>query len=342
MPTRVHSNAAVAVAVTAPARLHMGFVDLNGSLGRKYGSLGLAVDGLATRVVVRRGSAPSITGKDAERAGRYLERLRAVIDIPGDLSVVIESAIPSHAGLGSGTQLALALGTAVSRLMGSDLSAREIAHLLDRGARSGLGVAVFEDGGFVVDGGRGATDTPPPLISRMPFPQNWRVLLLLDPQSTGLHGQAESSAFRTLPTFPEREAERLCREVMMCALPALAEADLPTFGKAISDIQNSIGDYFSPAQGGRYTSPRIARALDFLKARGVHCIGQSSWGPTGFAVVDTEIAAQTLRSALLSNFPDVEPVVCVARNRGGDVCAPGSVYRDGSDAISPRHRAPGN
>ncbi|TXG84403.1 MAG: GHMP kinase [Thermomicrobiales bacterium] len=342
MPTRVHPNAAVAVAVTAPARLHMGFVDLNGSLGRKYGSLGLALEGLATHVVVRRGGAPSITGQDADRTSRYLDRLRAVIDIPGDLCVEIESAIPPHSGLGSGTQLALALGTAVSKLTGSDLSAREIAHLLDRGARSGIGIAVFEQGGFVVDGGRGVTDAPPPLISRMPFPQNWRVLLLLDPQAIGLHGQAELSAFRTLPAFPERDAERLCRELMVCALPALAEADLPTFGKAISNIQSSIGDYFSPAQGGRYTSPRIARALDFLKSRGVHCIGQSSWGPTGFAVVDAEQTAQSLLVALKSDFPDVEPVVCVARNRGGDVFVPCPMHRDGGGALARGHRTSGN
>jgi len=341
MPTRVRPNAAVAVAAVAPARLHMGFVDLNGSLGRKYGSLGLALDGLATRVVAKRGGAPSIAGQDAERANRYLERLRDVLDIPDDLSVVIETAIPPHSGLGSGTQLALALGTAVSRLVGSDLSPREIAHLLDRGARSGIGVAAFEQGGFVVDGGRGATDAPPPLISRMPFPQNWRVLLLLDPHSTGLHGEAEISAFRTLPVFPEREAERLCRELMMRALPALAEADLPTFGKAISDIQNSIGDYFSPAQGGRYTSPRIAAALEFLKAGGIHCFGQSSWGPTGFAVVDGEHSAQSWRTALMRDFADVKPVVCTARNRGGDISAP-SVHCDSGDVLEPNRRASDN
>lgn len=319
MPTRVRTNVDASVAVEAPARLHMGFVDLNGSLGRKYGSLGLTLEGLATRVIASRGDAPSISGPDCDRARAYLDNLRKVIDLPPDLRVHIESAIPPHAGLGSGTQLALALGTAVSRLTGSDLSAREIAHLLDRGARSGIGVAAFEQGGFVVDGGRGASDAPPPLIARLPFPPAWRILLLLDPHETGLHGQAEVSAFGDLPAFPERESERLCRELMMRALPALAEADLESFGRAITDLQNSIGDYFAPAQGGRYTSPRVAQALETLASAGVACIGQSSWGPTGFAVVDGETSAARWRESLARDCPALDIMVCTARNRGGDI-----------------------
>lgn len=319
MPTRLRANVDASVAVEAPARLHMGFVDLNGSLGRKYGSLGLTLEGLSTRVIASRGDVPSISGPDCDRAGGYLENLRKVIALPADLCVHIESAIPPHAGLGSGTQLALALGTAVSRLTGADLSAREIAHLLDRGARSGIGVAAFEQGGFVVDGGRGSSDAPPPLIARLPFPPAWRILLLLDRHETGLHGHAEVAAFRDLPTFPERESERLCRELMMRALPALAEADLDAFGRAITYLQNTIGDYFAPAQGGRYTSRRVAQALEWLAHAGVGCIGQSSWGPTGFAIVDGEAAAGRWREALVRDFPALDIMVCTARNRGGEI-----------------------
>lgn len=318
MPTCVPSNATFSVAVEAPARLHMGFVDLNGSLGRRYGSLGLALDGLSTRVVVSRRGAASFSGAESERARGYLNRLREVIDVPEGICVSVHSAIPSHAGLGSGTQLALALGTAVSRLAGSELSPREIAHLLDRGARSGIGVAAFEHGGFVVDGGRGANDAPPPLIARLAFPSAWRILLLLDPSSVGLHGQAEISAFADLPRFPEATSERLCREVLMRGLPAIAEGDLASFGRAIADLQNTIGDYFAPAQGGRYTSPRVAAALDALFDGGVECIGQSSWGPTGFAILPSESDARLWQGRLASEFSALNLMICSARNRGGE------------------------
>lgn len=326
MPTRVLSDADVSVAVEAPARLHMGFFDLNGSLGRKYGSLGLTLEGLSTHVVVSRSGTASFSGPESERAQAYLTRLREVLDLPADVSVHVNTAIPSHAGLGSGTQLALALGTAASRLVGSDLSPREIAHLLDRGARSGIGVAAFEQGGFVIDGGRGDNDAPPPLIARLAFPSAWRILLLLDQTSVGLHGQAEISAFARLPPFPEAQSERLCRELLIRGLPALAEGDLPSFGKAITNLQNTIGDYFAPAQGGRYTSPRVAAALDQLALGGVECIGQSSWGPTGFAILSSEVDARRWRNRLVTEFPSLDVMVCAARNRGGDttVTAPGS------------------
>ena len=34
------------ILITSPARLHLGFMDLNGSLGRKFGSVGLAIDSI--------------------------------------------------------------------------------------------------------------------------------------------------------------------------------------------------------------------------------------------------------------------------------------------------------
>ena len=44
--------------IVAPARLHLGFLDVDGTLGRRFGSLGLAIDEPATEIVVRRAEAP--------------------------------------------------------------------------------------------------------------------------------------------------------------------------------------------------------------------------------------------------------------------------------------------
>ncbi|MDP3904770.1 MAG: GHMP kinase, partial [Methylococcaceae bacterium] len=38
------------VSVTAPASLHMGFIDLSGSLGRHFGSIGVALNEINTRL----------------------------------------------------------------------------------------------------------------------------------------------------------------------------------------------------------------------------------------------------------------------------------------------------
>src|SRR5690606_12370632 len=137
------------------------------------------------------------------------------------VAIRVEEAIPPHAGLGSGTQLALAIGAGLVRLYGLDLGARAIAALTERGARSGIGVGTFEQGGFVLDGGRDPSGGTPPVLLRTEFPHAWRFILVLDAQASGLHGVDEQEAFARLPPFPAERAAHLCRLVLMRLLPAL-------------------------------------------------------------------------------------------------------------------------
>ena len=310
------------VAVTVPARLHLGFVDLNGELGRRYGSLGIAIDTPRTRLSVGRGGRPCAAGADAARAQRHLETLVERYRLDRRLDLRLEESIPNHVGLGSGTQLALATGAAVARLCGLDLDARAIAGLLDRGARSSIGIATFEQGGVVLDGGRGDNDEPPPVLSRLPFPEHWRVLLIFDRRRQGLHGPGEAAAFRRLPPFPAAQAAHLCRLVLMVALPALAEEDLDRFGAAIAELQRAIGDYFEPVQGGRFMSRSVAEVLAWLEAEGIAGIGQSSWGPTGFGLIGSEAEAAALLAAARRGWPADSGLSFASsrgRNRGADM-----------------------
>jgi len=307
--------------VSAAARLHMGFLDLNGGLGRRYGSLGLALEDLATTVTVRAGEAVTAEGPQSERAEAYARAALRALEIQGGVHVSVRQAVPEHAGLGSGTQLALAVGAAIARLFNLAWTPREIAGTLGRGSRSGIGLGVFEHGGFVVDGGRGRQDAPPMLVSRLAFPAHWRLVLIFDPRYIGLHGEAEKQAFAALPAFPEAHAGHLCRLALMQALPALAEADIAGFGAAISEIQRVVGDHFAPAQGGRFASPRVARALDWLDANGAAGTGQSSWGPTGFALVDSDERAHALARRARIDLADagLEFSVCRGRNQAADI-----------------------
>ncbi len=279
------------VTVIAPARLHLGFIDLNPPTGRRFGSLGLALDAPHTVVHAVRGATEVVHSKAQEKAQRYLHALRSAIAAPDDVAVRVDEAIPEHCGLGSGTQLALAVGTAVSRLLDLNLSPFDIRQKLARGARSGVGIGAFAHGGFLVDGGHGGGTSLPPITSRVVFPEHWRVVLIFDEATQGLSGAKEVAAFRTLPTFPETLSAHLCRLVMTRVLPGLAEASMLEFGPAITEVQRIVGDHFAPAQGGRFASSRVAEVLAWLEGRGVHCVGQSSWGPTGFAMVESESQA---------------------------------------------------
>jgi beta-RFAP synthase len=318
-----NADATVArVAVTVPARLHLGFVDLNGELGRRFGSLGIAIDTPRTRLSVARGERLRAEGADAVRAQRHLETLVERYHLDRRLDLRIDESIPNHVGLGSGTQLALATGAAVSRLFGLGLDARAIAGLLDRGARSSIGIATFEQGGVVLDGGRGDNDEPPPVLSRLPFPEHWRVLLIFDHSRQGLHGPQEAVAFRGLAPFPAAEAAHLCRLVLMVALPGLAEGNLERFGAAVAELQRAIGDYFAPVQGARFMSRSVAAVLGWLEAEGIAGIGQSSWGPTGFGLIGSEADGAALLAAARRRWPadsSLSFALSRGRNRGADI-----------------------
>jgi beta-RFAP synthase len=311
-----------AVRVVAPARLHLGFLDLNGGLGRMFGSIGLAVDVPRTELVLKRSRAFKGEGPDHARAVAMLHRIAGACSLDGAYEVNVASAIPPHAGLGSGTQLALAAGAALMALEGIDYSPSRLGEIVDRGARSAIGMAAFEQGGFIVDGGRGALDRAPPILIRVEFPSAWRALLVLDANTAGVHGEAETKAFATLAPMPEELAAKLCRLVLMQLVPGLAEADMQAFGHALTEIQGIVGGHFAAAQGGSpWASPAVGRVVETLRRNGAYGIGQSSWGPTGFAFAPTqEIADRLYDSSIgLARAEGLEIVIAEGRNRGASV-----------------------
>jgi beta-ribofuranosylaminobenzene 5'-phosphate synthase len=320
--TNTYSNSEKVVCVSTTARLHMGFFDLHGGLGRRFGSIGVSLDRPGTELIAWRDDHFSAEGPGAKRAIKVAEKIAGALKLGGGMRMQLISAIPEHSGLGSGTQMSLAVGLALNRLYQLDLILRDVAVLTERGARSGIGLGTFAEGGIIIDGGRGPQTLVPPVIARADFPEEWRIILIFDHSDVGVHGNEEVQAFGTLGEFPEDVAARLCRRVLMQALPALAEHDLSTFGAAIRELQERTGDYFAPVQGGRYASKIVAGALDWLDGKGVHCFGQSSWGPTGFAVLESQTHAENLLAELQERFSDVPELsfmLCKGRNRGGEL-----------------------
>jgi len=313
------------VSVIAPARLHMGFIDLSGSLGRHFGSVGIALNEISTCLTISPAEQLTITGPAAQRAEKCLFKLCKALHVSDKLNITIESAIPEHVGLGSGTQMSLAIGAALNEFYGLGLTVREIAAVTDRGLRSGIGIGVFEQGGLVVDGGRGEKTITPPVLAHMDVPDEWRFILVFDERGQGLHGQQEIQAFKELPPFPQQEAARLCYLLLMQGLPAVAENDIAKFGDVISQLQRSVGEHFSSAQGGVFTSPEVAEAMQWLEQQGAVAVGQTSWGPTGFCAIDgvqlAESIADQARQAF-AHFDKLSFAVISARNSGGEVFRP--------------------
>lgn len=292
-----------AVRVRAPGRLHLGFFDPSGSLGRPFGSLGLVIDGFETVLEIASSDCDQwlaetpAANDELERAAAFVQRLREHTDRREPLALRLVDVLPAHSGFGSGTQLALAVGRAFVRWQGIDASSATLAQWLGRGRRSGIGIAGFDVGGLLVDGGPGAQGEPAALLSRLPLPEAWRIVVVQDMQRRGLSGAQERDAIGALAPFSQARAAAVCHEVLMRVLPGAASADFGAFAAGLNRVQALLGEHFAPAQSGSaWSSPDVSRLMQWMRQTvGAHiAIGQSSWGPTGFAMLPSAAAAQGL------------------------------------------------
>ncbi len=313
---------AIKVTIKTPARLHLGLIEMNGDLGRMFGGLGVAID--HPNVVLEAQTAPTlkITGEKAELTKEIADRFYKKYKVPAKAHIHVAEAISCHTGLGSGTQLAIAVAVALAKIGGVKASVPELAVAAGRARRTSVGTSIFQYGGFVVDGGKNMkTQACPPLIYRQPFPVEWRFIVAVPNQPKGLCNSEETKAFDKLNVMSPGDVGQMCRLTMYKLLPALAERDIEEFGDALTKIQVITGNHFAQAQGGTYASKACADCIEFLKQIGAHGVGQSSWGPALYAVVEKEQAKARLAKvkAHLSSGVGGEAFIAKANNHGATI-----------------------
>lgn len=330
-------------------RLHFGFRNLSLARERLYGGVGMMVE--QPRIMIAAESAPTVTcesgggsagselngqlGADGvpegvvETARTYAERAVGLLDVEG-AAVTVESAVPRHVGLGSGTQLALTTLAAVARAHHRPVRARERAPALGRGGRSGVGVAGFEQGGFVVDAGhptqRFTTEPPasgewsvPATIAHHDLPGDWRFVLALPDAAAGRSGEREDESMRAVVERADPGvADDLARLLVGELLPAVAEEHLSAFGAAVEKFGRLNGAWYADQQGGVYRPP-AGRLVQMLSESPVVLgAGQSSWGPAVYGVTDAD-RAEAARAAAREALNDVgggRVLVTAPRNEG--------------------------
>jgi beta-ribofuranosylaminobenzene 5'-phosphate synthase len=288
-----------AVFVEAPARLHFGVLDLRGTMGRWFGGIGAAAPAPTLLVSATHADTLVVEGEECTRATEFARRLLAHLDADRGTRlgarVHVHRALPAHAGLGSGTQLALAIARALAELYGLDADAPALARLMGRARRSAIGTWTFAGGGLVVEGGRRVgQDESAPLLARLPFPPSWRCVVAVPHARAGVSGAAETQAFAQLAPPPEGDVERVAYLVLMALLPALVEADIESFGAALSEIQERTGRWFAAAQGGTFAPGASETLVRRMAESGACGVGQSSWGPAVYGIVDGEDAGARL------------------------------------------------
>ena len=300
------------VKITTPSRLHFSLLDLNGALGRIDGGFGLAIAKPNFQIIAERATGIDVAASVyRERAVAVLQRLQQTYPFPG-IKLTFESEIPMHCGFGSGTQLALGIAQAVNMLYQLGLNVRELAQIVGRGGTSGIGVAAFDTGGFIVDGGHRYPEQkasflpssavgdipPPPILLRYSFPE--LPLLIVMPNCSRIYGDAEVELFRTLCPQPEWVSQKLSHILLLQILPALIEADMNNLGEALNAIQTFGWKRVEiDAQG-----PELQLTLDYLHDSGAFGAGVSSWGPAICVIAADINRLKRETDAFLKTLPD--------------------------------------
>lgn len=292
--------------IETSARLHLSLIDLNGLEGRLDGGIGITLDKPSLKMecthtnsdtIVKFNENISLPDYDLYES-KILEattKMKEYFNIDKNYSFKINEIYPIHHGLGLGTQLALSTAKLISSLNNINLTGYELANVIQRGGASGIGVHSFDKGGLIVDGGHkksikkdflpssASKVSPPPLLARYDFPEDWDIILVTPNIPQGASGNEEINIFQEYSPINIDEVERICYLTLMKLMPSILEEDIESFGDSVNKIQ-SIG--FKKIERNLQDS-RINDLLEKMSDIGIPCVGMSSFGPTCFGITDS-------------------------------------------------------
>ena len=294
------------------ARLHFGLLDTV----KPFGGGGMMVDRPETRIRIERAERfeSEAVGTAAARVAAVAERFARATgaDAPPACRLqVLQRPLP-HSGLGTGTQLALAVAAGLDAWAGHQLPAETLVRqIAGRGARSTVGSDGFFQGGLLTD---------PPLPEPLAVNDDWRVLLVRPTGAAGaVSGDEEKRHFDRLPAATASAKQHLRRLLYERLVPAAAAADFDAFSDAAYCFNHGSGMLFAAVQGGPYNGAAVARVIGWLRQQGVRGVGQSSWGPTVFAFCRSAEHAQLVADRLTAELAPASVEVAQPLNRGARV-----------------------
>jgi beta-ribofuranosylaminobenzene 5'-phosphate synthase len=298
---------------------------------RSFGGVGVMLDRPPLQVRLRRAGRLEARGLHAERALGYA---KACVDTwrLGDVGCAIEvvTAPAAHVGLGTGTQLGLAVAAGMRHLfalgpeahvapaaphpMQEELQptehdwlfdthdALELARVVGRGRRSCVGVYGFSRGGLIIEAGRMIRDDADAYddVTRVRLPQTWRCVLLVARDAAGISGAAEREAFARLAPVPRETTAELARIALLELLPAAVEGKFIEFSLAVRSYGALAGKPFEAESSKLPHAKATADLIELLAELGTPGCTQSSWGPAVMACCESLEKAGTLVDRLES------------------------------------------
>ncbi len=108
---------------------------------------------------------------------------------------------------------------------------------------------------------------------------------------------------------------------MLHLLPEAEAARFDKFSESLFRYGRLAGECFATKQGGPFASPRLAGLVETIRGLGVRGVGQSSWGPTLFALLPDEDAANDFveRFRHEPDTNDLDLLVTAPNNTGAQV-----------------------
>ena len=312
------------VTIETGSRLHFGLIDPVGASGRLYAGAGVMVDAPGIRMTARlAGKADEITATPGmeRRLGEFIRRYREATGCRAHFDIKLAACPADHLGLGTGTQLGMAVSSACSSLLGLEGDLETAAGRTGRGRRSSIGVHGFEHGGFLIDDGKDEEAGLSPLRHRIELPDTWHFVLVIAAGHRGLSGRQEAECFTNLTPVAKQTVAQLEALLEKALVPAGREGDWPVFSRALHEFGLIAGQPFQEAQGGAFSTTLAAKVAEYLLGTGVEGVGQSSWGPTLYALLPGRQEAETAAEELQKRFGlgREEVVVTRPRSRGASV-----------------------
>jgi beta-RFAP synthase len=283
------------VQIAAPSRLHFGLWSLAGS-GRQFGGIGAMVDRPGLRLSIDPADELKAAGPLSQRALEFARRWAAFHRLPlPACGIRIQDVPAEHAGLGTGTQLGLAVAAGLNAYCGlPSQSPQELAISVGRGLRSAVGSYGLVLVGLIVEMGKLPQEPISPLDCRIDLPEAWRFVLVQPTGLSGLAGDCEAEAIAGLPDIPATTTQSLIAEVRDRLVPAAATEDFALFATSLHRYGHEAGLCFAARQGGPYNGPVLTALVDRIRALGYEGVGQSSWGPTLYVAAPSQGEAERL------------------------------------------------
>lgn len=302
------------IRVTTPCRIHLSLIDENGYTGRVDGGIGLMLD--RPNVIFEASNNAKEFKIEAHKY--YRESIEVINEIASNVFKSFEISnknfhfnlkryYPSHVGLGSKTQLSLAIATAITKLKQfNNIDVKNLTKLVERGGTSGVGWRGFETGGFILDAGHdfgigkeketylpsSAVKSADPALTilRYPIPENWRFVLVIPNVKNGAYGDDEVRIFQNHAPISKEEVNEVSHQILMKILPGIVKNDLTCFGEGLKRIQ-SIG--FKKVEI-ELQHDIVKDVLTFFEDYGVKAYGMSSFGPSVVGILESEEEANKL------------------------------------------------